>query len=67
MAWHYKKYQGEQTTDDRIAYSDAELDARRYKRGLWADREPMAPWDYRKAKRQQMKDVGAFTDKSEAR
>ena len=26
MAWHYKKYQDEQTTDDRVAYSDAELD-----------------------------------------
>ena len=25
MAWHYKKYQGEQSSSDRVAYSDAEL------------------------------------------
>ena len=60
LAWHYKKYQGEQTIDDRVAYSDAEMDARRHGRGLWADGSPMAPWDYRKAKRQQRKDMEAF-------
>ena len=26
MAWHYKKYQGEQSASDRIEYSDAELE-----------------------------------------
>ena len=67
MAWHYKKYKDEQTTDDRIAYSDAELDARRHKRGLWVDGNPIPPWEYRKAKRQQMKDMESFTDKSKAR
>lgn len=67
MAWHYKKYQGEQTTDDRVAYSDAELDARRDKRGLWADHDPVPPWEYRQAKRQQRKDMESYTDKSEAR
>lgn len=30
--WHYKKYQSEQTTDNRIPYSDAEQDARQHKR-----------------------------------
>ena len=29
MAWHYKKYQGEQSASDRIIYSDAEREARR--------------------------------------
>jgi endonuclease YncB( thermonuclease family) len=51
LAWHYKKYQGEQTVSDRVAYSDAEMEARRYERGLWGDPDPVPPWDYRKAKR----------------
>ena len=51
LAWHYKKYQDEQSTSDRVKYSDAELDARANKRGLWADRDPVAPWEYREAKR----------------
>ena len=47
LAWHYKKYQGEQTVADRVAYSDAEFEARRQKLGLWGDTAPMPPWDYR--------------------
>jgi endonuclease YncB( thermonuclease family) len=37
MAWHYKKYQGEQSSSDRVRYSDAEREARRRKIGLWRD------------------------------
>jgi endonuclease YncB( thermonuclease family) len=66
MAWHYKKYQGEQSSDDRIAYSDAELEARRDKLGLWADQNPVPPWEYRQAKRQQRKDMEAFMGRSKA-
>jgi endonuclease YncB( thermonuclease family) len=66
MAWHYKKYQGEQTSDDRIAYSDAELDARRDRLGLWVDQNPVPPWEYRQAKRQQRKDMEAFMGRSKA-
>ena len=51
MAWHYKKYQGEQSQVDRIKYSEAEVDARNTKRGLWHDSEPISPWGYRKSKR----------------
>ena len=29
MAWHYKKYQGEQSVSDRVKYADAEREARR--------------------------------------
>ena len=46
-SWHYKKYQSEQGPADRIAYAQAELDARLARRGLWADVTPVAPWDYR--------------------
>jgi endonuclease YncB( thermonuclease family) len=41
FAWHYKKYQDDQSTVDREKYSDAEQDARLGKRGLWRDPEPM--------------------------
>ncbi len=51
MAWHYKKYQGEQSPSDRMKYSTAESEARNAKRGLWHDPDPIPPWDYRKLKK----------------
>ena len=51
MAWHYKKYQGEQSRADQMKYSEAEVDASNAKRGLWYDPEPIPPWDYRKLKK----------------
>lgn len=51
MAWHYKKYQKEQSAEDRVLYSIAEEQARREAQGLWVDREPTPPWDWRKLKR----------------
>ena len=44
FAWHYKAY----SKDKNLA--NAEADARRFKRGLWADPNPVAPWDFRKNK-----------------
>lgn len=67
MAWHYKKYENEQTISDRIKYSDAEREARRVRRGLWQDTNPMAPWDYRQAKREQRKAMKAFETGVETR
>jgi endonuclease YncB( thermonuclease family) len=49
--WHYKKYQNEQVLDDRLAYNAAEESARAGRVGLWTDQEPVAPWDWRKARR----------------
>jgi endonuclease YncB( thermonuclease family) len=51
LAWHYKKYQKEQTLTDRKLYSKAEIKARKAKRGLWHDPDPTPPWEYRKMKR----------------
>jgi len=50
--WHYKQYQNEQVLDDRLAYNAAEESARASRVGLWADRDPVAPWEWRKARRQ---------------
>ena len=51
FAWHYKKYQKEQTVTDQILYTEAEVEAREAKRGLWQDQHAIAPWEYRAAKR----------------
>ena len=51
LAWHYKKYQGEQSPADRLLYADAEQDARVARRGLWQDAAPTAPWDWRHHKK----------------
>jgi endonuclease YncB( thermonuclease family) len=49
--WHYKKYQNEQILNDRLSYNAAEESARASKVGLWIDREPMPPWEWRKTRR----------------
>jgi endonuclease YncB( thermonuclease family) len=49
--WHYKKYQNEQSLDDRLSYNSAEESARANRVGLWADNNPVPPWDFRKARR----------------
>ena len=45
LAWHYKHY----SKDKRLA--DAEAAARKMHYGLWADKDPIPPWDYRRTKR----------------
>ena len=52
MAWHYREYEREQSLMDRLRYAHAENRAQEERRGLWADRAPMAPWDFRRAKRE---------------
>lgn len=48
LAWHYKQYQREQSTQDIAAYILAEELARNETRGLWVDVEPMPPWEWRR-------------------
>ena len=43
------------------------MEARRHERGLWGDHDPVPPWEYRKAKRDQKKAMEPFTIKSQAR
>lgn len=47
LAWHYKEYESEQTPSDRMLYASDEQEARRFRRGLWVDNAPEAPWDWR--------------------
>jgi len=44
MAWHYKKYSKDKK------YAELENIARKQKIGLWADKNPVAPWEFRKKK-----------------
>jgi len=52
LAWHFKRFEAEQSRADRQAYASAERGARQDAVGLWADRDPLAPWDYRDRQRQ---------------
>ena len=47
MAWHYKEYQHEQTTQDRLVYRDEEENAKARRVGLWKDAKPVPPWEWR--------------------
>lgn len=51
MAWHYKKYEKEQSPEDRKLYAAAEDAAKGKRVGLWSDPNPVPPWEYRKEKR----------------
>jgi endonuclease YncB( thermonuclease family) len=51
MAWYFRRYAKELPPDRRQQYADMEAQARAEQRGLWADAEPMPPWDWREASR----------------
>ena len=48
MAWHYKQYASEQPKEDREIYAQAELAARSNTKGIWKDKNPTPPWEFRK-------------------
>ena len=45
MAWHFKKY------DSRKDWARLEEKARSARVGLWVDKDPVAPWEWRKLKK----------------
>ncbi len=48
FAWHYKKYQQEQTREDQRIYADAENQARDERLRLWRENNPNPPWEWRR-------------------
>jgi endonuclease YncB( thermonuclease family) len=52
LAWFYRQYEQELSDSDRQSYDRAEIEARESRRGLWVDKRPVAPWDFRAAERQ---------------
>ena len=51
MAWWFERYAAEQAPEDARRYAFAEQQARIQRVGLWSDPAPIAPWEYRKARR----------------
>ena len=47
LAWHYKEYAKEQSVIDRTTYAAAEGAARSARVGLWQDKAPAPPWEWR--------------------
>lgn len=46
LAWHFKRYSRNSN------YAQLEIDARKKKIGLWQDKNPVQPWNWRKFKHQ---------------
>lgn len=51
MAWHYKHYERDQPQKERRDYAEAERVAQQSKAGLWVDKNPTPPWDWRRETR----------------
>lgn len=50
-AWFYRNYQKDVMPKDRVLYQEAMYEAQRTKRGLWAQPNPLEPWEWRKTHR----------------
>jgi len=51
MAWWYRYYKKQQSQADQIAYEEAEDHAKVNRLGLWAEENPIEPWQWRRIKR----------------
>ncbi len=51
LAWWYRYYAAEQDVQDRHRYEFAEFEAKSKKAGLWADDNPVTPWQWRRKNR----------------
>lgn len=58
FAWHYKKYSKDNS------YDDLEKQARKQKLGLWNDKIPTAPWEWRKSRKKSSKSTLSTIAKS---
>lgn len=51
MAWHYVFHRPGQPVGELVGDAEAERVARRERRGLWRDERPVAPWEFRRARK----------------
>jgi endonuclease YncB( thermonuclease family) len=54
MAWRYVQF------DRRNEFGALEGEARRHRRGLWADAHPVAPWEWRKGEKERKAAAKAY-------
>lgn len=50
MAWHYKKYENDQSAHDRLIYKEAQILAKSMSKGLWEESSPIEPSEFRHTK-----------------
>ena len=55
LAWWYRQFGGH-----GLGLEQAEREARRRRRGLWASARPIAPWEHRRAQRERAKGSGCL-------
>jgi micrococcal nuclease len=60
-AWFYKHYAKDQPKEEAQRYAKAEADARSKQRGLWADPNPVPPWEFRKEAKEEARAAKAAT------
>ena len=48
MAWQYKRYSKSKE------YAEAEEAARKFKKGLWIEKNPIPPWRYRQSRHRRL-------------
>lgn len=48
LAWHYSRYAHQQPGPEAYVYAGVERLAREARVGLWRDRQPVPPWEYRR-------------------
>lgn len=51
LAWFYVKYAHEQPAEEVRRYAEAERLATEARKGLWSERDPVPPWDWRHSRR----------------
>lgn len=66
MAWHFKQYDYEQTMEERKKYAQAQQKAQSEKLGLWEDKNPTPPWDFRNGTKSKEPDKNDVTSEAAA-
>jgi endonuclease YncB( thermonuclease family) len=53
LAWWFRRYAKEQGAEDRGRCEHAELEAKIRRAGLWSEKAPTPPWEWRRGARSQ--------------